>query len=476
MINGLEGIPGSGKSYEAVAYHVLPALKSGRKVITNLPLNIDQLAAIDPSYRDLVEVRTRPAPRIGDWNAANIAEQDAFQLWTDGREPEPQPENVFAFGTVWDFYSTWRGAKGEGPLFVVDECHVCFPKLGTPESVVQWFKLHRHFNAEVLLMTQSFRDINQPIAQLIATLIKCRKADILGNKGSYIRKVHAGYRGAVIQTDEREYKKQYFGLYRSNTQSSGSAESGVTDVSPLIVKFNRFKWAWLALSLVVLLWAFWPKADRDVWGRKKVVPSPPVQPRVMGPAPGASVATVAPVSAPAPAPAAAAPAQSDQAADKSPASASSSGQADAAAQVKDPLFGKQLHVVGDLSKKGKSLVMFVVSDGARRMFEISSDDLQDAGYTVKRLATCMVTVKFEGTVRPVTCDAPYLNTGGQDRPLVIDTATGARSDGRASYRAQGPMPNEVAQVRQEQQQQAYGYLEALARRNAQVRSILMDKP
>lgn len=54
-----------------------------------MPLNIDALAAIDPSYRDLVEVRTRPAPQLGDWNAANIAEQKAFQLWTD-KEPIPQ--------------------------------------------------------------------------------------------------------------------------------------------------------------------------------------------------------------------------------------------------------------------------------------------------------------------------------------------------------------------------------------------------
>ena len=31
-------------------------VQAGRKVITNLPLNIDALVAIDPSYRDLVEV------------------------------------------------------------------------------------------------------------------------------------------------------------------------------------------------------------------------------------------------------------------------------------------------------------------------------------------------------------------------------------------------------------------------------------
>ena len=467
MINGLEGIPGSGKSYEGVVYHVLPALKAGRKVITNLPLNVDAFAAIDPDYRDLIEVRTRPAPRIGDWNAANVAEEPAFKLWTD-REPEPQPENVFTFGTVWDFYSDWRGKNGEGPLYVIDECHVSFPKLGTPESLVQWFKLHRHFNAEVLLMTQSFRDINQPIAQLIATLIKCRKADILGKSGEYIRKVHAGYRGAVIQTNEREYKKQYFGLYRSNTQSSGSAESGVTDVSPMIVKFNRFKWAWLAMSAILLVWAFWPDGERDVWGRR-VQPSPPVQPRVLGPAPGQPVAVTSATSAPAPV------AQSPTVAPLASDLVQPGQTVAPAPVVRDPLFGKQLHVSGELSKQGKQVLTFIVSDGTRRLFDVNSEDLKDAGYQVKRLATCMVTVSFDSVVRPVTCDAPYLNTGGQDRPLVIDTATGTRSDGRGGHRIDATPPSrEVIQVQQAQQQQAGGYLEALARRNSQVRSVLMD--
>ena len=57
MINLLLGAPGGGKSYEAVVYHILPALEKGRKVITNLPLNIERIAAIDPAYSDLIEKR-----------------------------------------------------------------------------------------------------------------------------------------------------------------------------------------------------------------------------------------------------------------------------------------------------------------------------------------------------------------------------------------------------------------------------------
>jgi len=69
MIDLLEGIPGSGKSYEAVVYHVLPALKNGRKVVTNLPLNVDAFAKLDARYRDLLDIRKAPLPVLGRWDA-----------------------------------------------------------------------------------------------------------------------------------------------------------------------------------------------------------------------------------------------------------------------------------------------------------------------------------------------------------------------------------------------------------------------
>ncbi|KRS22353.1 hypothetical protein AAY72_03840, partial [Alishewanella sp. WH16-1] len=55
MINGLSGRPGAGKTYEAVVSHILPALKQGRKIITNIPLNVDWFVSVlgEPA-RDLI--------------------------------------------------------------------------------------------------------------------------------------------------------------------------------------------------------------------------------------------------------------------------------------------------------------------------------------------------------------------------------------------------------------------------------------
>jgi len=117
------------------------------------------------------------------------------------------------------------------------------------------------------LITQSFRDIDSSIASLLAVLVKVRKADVLGKPDHYIRKVHGGYRGGLISTEQRKYRPELFGLYRSHTQGQSSAEGSLTDVKPLVVK-----WKWLtrvvsAIAFVACVFAFWPSSESQKIGR-----------------------------------------------------------------------------------------------------------------------------------------------------------------------------------------------------------------
>ena len=57
MINLMLGQPGGGKSHEAVVFHLIPALKQGRKVITNLALVMEKFQAYYPEYCHLIEIR-----------------------------------------------------------------------------------------------------------------------------------------------------------------------------------------------------------------------------------------------------------------------------------------------------------------------------------------------------------------------------------------------------------------------------------
>jgi zona occludens toxin len=420
MINGLEGIPGSGKSYEAVVFHVLEALKTGRKVITNLPLNIELFGGIDPSYPGLLEVRRKPRPVLGTWDANRVDDNgngNAFELFPPGQlAPENPTVQIFAgphqsayvraspvdlvtFGHVWDFYDTWRHADGRGALFIIDECHVPFPAVGTDKQVVEWFKLHRHFNVDVLFMTQSFRDMNQSMARLIAMLIKVRKADILGKKNEYIRKVYSGYRGAVISTNIRPYLPQYFPLYKSHTQGNSIAESGASDVAPFLVKFKRFQWAFTIISVLICAWAFWPESKpkpvfhESVQRQLKENSSRPPTARA---APVPLAAASAPLVVPTPEP------EIDP----------------------EPLREKLIHITGWIKSKTRSLHTFAVSAGGARIFDVSQHDLLASGYAWKPLGECMGYLTYKAIVRTVTCDPPTMAAGSNYVPIVI--ADGSR--------------------------------------------------
>lgn len=411
MINGLEGIPGSGKSYEAVVFHVIHALKRGRLVITNLPLDLEAFAAIDPEWLHLIEIRTKSLPVRGTWDADRVP---AFQLFAPGEKPAPESPlytrdgvHVLArskpklFGHVWDYYSEWKADDGSGPLYIIDECHVGMPKIGTDPHVIEWFKLHRHFNADVLLGTQNFRDVDPSIAGLLAMLIRVRKADILGKKDSYIRKVYAGFRGAVISTDERKYQPQFFGLYKSHTQGNSVSESMASDVTPMLVKFNRFKWTWMAFTLVALVYAFWPAGAKP-----KHVEAKPVW----------LDAAVSEYKAnPPPWPAASAP--------LSAASAAASEPPDL-----EPFRAHVIHLTGWMKMHGESVYTFSVSNGGARLFDISRAQLAKAGYTYEPLGDCTGVLHWGSKIRTVICDSPVIAVGTNSAPVVV--ADGSRRSSR----------------------------------------------
>ena len=80
--------------------------------------------------------------------------------------------------------------------------------------------------------------------------------------------------------------------------------------------------------------------------------------------------------------------------------------------VKDPLFGKQLHVSGELSKQGKQVLTFIVSDGtpnyqAGGSFTIDVTPTNDRP-TASGSASAQVT---EGNNNAVRLGAAHLGMG-----------------------------------------------------------------
>jgi zona occludens toxin len=387
MINLLLGAPGGGKSYEATVYHILPALEQGRKVITNLPLDIEAFARIDASFRPLIEIRE------GNSRGLQKAVSEGVR-------------NARMFSHVDDYADDWKHPEqGFGSLFVIDECHFALPDRETARSVEEWYSMHRHFNVDVLLITQSHGKISAAIRDLVQMVYRVRKNIALGSSGSYTRKVQDGVRGEVMNTAVRRYNKKFFGLYRSHTQGQAVQEFGAADVVPIWRHWTFMGAGLCALIIVGMIASGTFRTPVDVI--RQTPPSGARQPSTAAtPAalPRAVLqSSLPPTSAtfalPPPAPVLGVP--------PAPVAAASKPIADP-----EPFAEKGIHLTGAMVSAKKSVYMFTVSQNGQIVSTITDYELRAAGYAFVPTGHCSGVIDWHGRRTAVTCDLPSVQVAG----------------------------------------------------------------
>ncbi|MCX2765443.1 zonular occludens toxin domain-containing protein [Pseudoalteromonas sp. B530] len=211
MIYLITGRPRSGKTYEAVKYHIIPAIQSGRVVITNLPLNIDHFKKIHGTHvEQLIKVVDFD---YSDFHSSAV---------------------TFPFSKPEHYQDDWRDNNGVGPLYVVDEAHFSLPKGGTHRSVKKFYTMHGHYGVDILLMTQHQRQMDQDILELVEIVYRTIKNTALGSNSTYTKKVQDGNKGAIVNTEQRRYDTAIFPYYKSHTQSKKDVlEREASDIKPI---------------------------------------------------------------------------------------------------------------------------------------------------------------------------------------------------------------------------------------------------
>lgn len=366
MINLLIGSPGGGKSYEAVVYHVLPALISGRKVITNLPLNVEEFDKIEPGSSRLISLR------------------------------QPSPDNPRPFSTLADYGDTWRNDRGQGPLYIIDECHFPLPRgigdKGTKREVEEWYSMHRHEGADVLLLTQSYRKVSANIVDLVQVCYRVRKNVALGSMNSYTRKVRDGVRGEVLNIAVRTYKPQYFPLYKSHTLTNGAVQESMTqDIRPIWKHWSFMGAALLfPLGIIGLVSAGNPM-------KPAIEPGPEI-PVVQDESITVDGVTLKRVSVK--------PVQPEQAPQEPPEPASPS----------HPYKGYGVHVRGYLaaSDGSRTVYQFGVSQNGQLLYNQTHEEVVRAGYKVEAVNDCIARLTYGEYSFFAVCDLPQvgMNPGG----------------------------------------------------------------
>lgn len=361
MIFMLMGRPGGGKSYEAVRYHIIPAIKEGRKIVTNMPLNLLHFRLIYGDAADLIEIVT------------------------------PSKNNPVPFSTMVDYGDTWYHPEtGVGPLYVIDECHKPLRRGKTRQDVEEWFAEHRHSKSDVLLISQYHRKLDLNICDLIDVVYSVGKTSAFGSQESYVRHTKTGIRGTTLNTDVRSYDPAYYPFYRSHTASTSfGKEAVVKDIKPIWKKWQFVGAALFLVAGVIMLIFAVPK----MFAQPDIIPSVSLNPEPdTFSALSSQFDSFAQLNDP------------DQVNTGStlPATPGAIPQS----QPHHPFSEFQLRLSGYVNAPSGRIIVFRALQNGQSAFMLTDKDLIDAGYELDLRGECLVHVQHQRYTAYITCGAP----------------------------------------------------------------------
>lgn len=250
-IDGITGIPGSGKSHGAVLRVLLPALRSGRTVVHNMPLNDDELLSL-ASDGGKHSVRGKLVKLPEDINAATLVA--TFP-----------PGAVLLLDEAWRFWPSGMKASA------------------IPENQREFFAMHRHLvgadgnSTDIFLVCQDLNQIATFIRDLVDQTFRYVKQTIIGKPNRYRCDVYQGPvtgprppAAKLTSSYHGKYDPMVYACYQSHTKSV-TGEAGTEEkLDKRGTIFGRWgvKAAFFAVVLIpVLVWfaikSFWavvPKA------------------------------------------------------------------------------------------------------------------------------------------------------------------------------------------------------------------------
>ncbi|MDE3243276.1 MAG: hypothetical protein KGO52_11210 [Nitrospirota bacterium] len=181
MIELYEGVPGSGKSYYAVAEKFLPAVRQGRRIYLY----------VDGIYLD----------RLALFTGIPLADlQQQITVWGD-------PMDVL----------TMHQKVEPRSLVVIDEAQTVFRSLErVDKSLLRWLETHRHYGVDVLVCCQDYKQMSCGVTRLVEATIKFRRLALVGLQRHSQAKVRGNPEDQeTIRTFTFSYAPKVYAYYSS---------------------------------------------------------------------------------------------------------------------------------------------------------------------------------------------------------------------------------------------------------------------
>jgi len=197
MIIFHEGLPGSGKSYEALVKHIIPSLKKGRKVYARLNgFNHEKVSELTGKTVDELKSLYTEVTEEQVHTVFNIVENDC--------------------------------------LLVIDELQNFFPsgRQKLSDEMTQFIAEHRHKGIDIICMGQALADCHTTWKRRIERKISFLKLSMLGMDKKYRWEMYQGSINGVkgdvvfnkVKNGTENYDPKYFGSYASHQQTTGNTD------------------------------------------------------------------------------------------------------------------------------------------------------------------------------------------------------------------------------------------------------------
>ena len=234
-IVGYSGLPGSGKSYGVVENVVIPALESGRHIITNIPLKLGRLADDFPEGKITL--------------FDNKEAEDDPGFFDLERHPP---------GVIWIIDEAWRFWKSG------------MKSTNIPQCQKEFFTEHRHCvgpdgrTNEIVLVTQDLAQICAFVRSLVEETYRAVKLTAIGQKNKYRVDVFMGEAtgqkpGKPMRQLYGSYKPEIYQYYKSHTRNKTDFASGMeekADDRANILKHPLVKFG-IPASVLVMAFGFY---------------------------------------------------------------------------------------------------------------------------------------------------------------------------------------------------------------------------
>lgn len=203
-----EGLPGAGKSYEAMSTQIIPWLQSGKPVVAYIEgLDFDRIA--EASGLPVERVRELLVPLTRE-DMKPVQVKDAAGKMVAGDGP-------------------WIGKTLDNALHVFDEAQNWWPnRLRASDALTQFVTEHRHRGITVLLMGQSLKDVLALWRRRVDQKMVFLKLTALGSSKRYRVTIFKGQGDDVfVKVGDKlnKYDTKYFGTYASHVSDDTDTDT-----------------------------------------------------------------------------------------------------------------------------------------------------------------------------------------------------------------------------------------------------------